>query len=551
MFDSALIQLMRTLTRAGFRRAFRQVLTPLGAFLTLILLFFVVVGLGPSLVMGVYGKGLGDSGLVGPLSKMIPVMMYMMAATAIAADAGKAILELKPPELQFVLAGPFSDRQILTYRLLTMALGWVPMSIFFSFFALPYAGSFLGGVLSIILGSAFLVLITMMRTLATPRLSALGVQGIRLFMIGSAALMSMEVAWRFLDSSQAYSIEMIEQVVQGARSVQVLTLPFRPFANLFSGQLNGVLIANAAIGFGLVGLAVLGCYRLNMGFAELAVEGVARRMKKLERIKSGNINSSGMAAKSPKRSLPAFPWWRGIGPVAWLQATISLRRSGRLVPGLVAIGAVLAVVAVFLLQHRPDLMPESQREFAVPVAMGVASYLGFLVVIVSQTGFGAPKRTLTWFQTLPSHPLALAIGMLIGSFIVLAGIRTATFLPSIAISTQTPLECVSIFFAGLAVDLSFASTIGFVSAATSLRPTPEGTPDVLQGARAMLFMFVVSIAMIPSLLFGAIGAAVAGLMFGFDWAPCAIGAGVGAAMIQPLVWHASGKIFSRRELETA
>ena len=551
MFDPALTQLMHTLMRAGFRRAFRQVLTPLGACLAVVVLFFVVAGLGPSVVMGIFGRGTNGSEVIGSLRKLIPVLMYLAAAMAISADAGKAMLELRPPELQFVLAGPFTDRQILSYRLLTMALGWIPMSLFFSFFALPYVGSFLGGVLGIMLGSAFLVLITMMRALATPRLSALGIQGIRLFAIGGAALMGLEVAWRSLVSSQAYSIKMVEQVVQGAWSVQVLTLPFRPFTNLFSGQMNGMLIANGAISCGLVVLAALGCYQLNVGFAELAGEGVARRMKKLERIKSGNINSYGLRPKSPKRSLPLFPWWHGIGPIAWLQTTISLRRSGRLVPGLVAIGAVLAVVAVLVLQRRPDLMSESQREFAVPVAMGIASYIGFLIVIVSQAGFGAPKRTLTWFQTLPSHPLALAIGMFIGSFIVLAGIRTATFLPSVAISTQSLLECLSIFFAGLAVDLGFVSTIGFVSAATSLRPTPEGTPDVLQGARAMLFMFVVSIGMIPTLIAGAIGAAVAGLAFGFDWAPCAIGAGVGAAMIQPLVWYASGEIFSRRELETA
>lgn len=137
--------------------------------------------------------------------------------------------------------------------------------------------------------------------------------------------------------------------------------------------------------------------------------------------------------------------------------------------------------------------------------------------------------------------------MIAGTTSVLAALHLALLLPAIAITTQSWAHCVALLFAGLAIDIAFASAINLVSATTGLRPMPQGTPDAFQGVRAMVFMFAFALAMFPSIISGASGALVSGAIFGFSWAGCAIGAGLAIIAIQPFFWWVSGERFVQSE----
>ena len=481
------------------------------------------------------------------LCDSIPVLLYAMAAAVITLDAGEGLLELKPAELQFVLAGPFTNSQILSYRLLTLLTGFIPLSLFFAIFALPYSGSFVGSALAILLVGSLIVLISFQYTLLKPTLSPTTLRMIRVVSLGSIALVCLESGSYFLRSDNPVSLAEISQAINGGWAARVLATPFRSFASLFNGSIGLNLALDALISVALVASVACSCYLTNSGFAELAVEGVARRRKKLERIKGGNVYGLSVGSQERKRMLPPFGWWGGIGPVAWSQLTSSLRRSGRLIPSMLFLGVVASFVLIVVIRLYPYALDKSFRDYSIPIALAGAGYLGFLVTITAQGGFSANRRLLTWYQTLPIKPVSIAIGMIAGTGSVLAAIQVALLLPAVAITTQSWAHCGALLFAGLAVDIAFATAINLVSATTGLRPMPQGTPDVFQGARAMVFMFVFAISMLPTFVFGTGGAVAGGAIFGFSWSACAIGGGISILMIQPLLWWVSGERFVQSE----
>jgi hypothetical protein len=308
------------------------------------------------------------------------------------------------------------------------------------------------------------------------------------------------------------------------------------------GLLWGTLLCGV-----LVAAITFSCYRTNGGFSELAVEGVARRQRKLERIRGGNVYGISTRKKERTQLLPAFGWLGGVGPVAWSQMTSALRRTGRLVPGIFVLGVIAALAAALVVRLHPNAIPVDQRGYAVPIALGVSAYLGFLVSLTAQTGFSANRHLLTWYQTLPIPPVSIAIGMVIGTATLLIAIQCSLCLPALVVTTHTAAASMAVLFAGIAYSVAFASMINFISATTGLRPMPGGTPDVFQGARALTFMLVLGLSMMPIILFAIGSAAVAGAVLGFSWTFCSLAAGFTMLAGLPVLWWYAGKRFMQSE----
>lgn len=547
MIDPALTHLMRMLMRAGLRQAWRLVKRPSGAVFVVFLLAMTSFGLIPTVVMAFVRPDQPQSMFTTLLTSVIPVLMYAMAAAMIATDSGDALLELKPPELQFVLAGPFTNSHILSYRLLTLLLGWLPLSAFFAVFMLPHFGSMLGAFLGISLGGAFITLIAFQYTLVKSKIAPGVLRAIRLFALLSVAVIAIEACSRVMRSDEVYSTEMIAQSINGGWAAGILTSPFRPFAGVMASGMDLELVYQTALSLGLILVIATSCYQTNGGFAELAVEGVARRQKKLERIKGGNVYGVSVRKKERTQLLPAFPWIGGVGPVAWTQMTSAIRRSGRLAPGLILLGIVVAMVAAVLLRVFPDRLPVEQRKYAVPIALAASIYVGFLFALTAQTGFTSNRRLLTWYQTLPIRSTWIATGMVTGTFTLLFLIQVAFCLPAFVITTQSWIESLSLLFAGASFSLAFSTMTNFIAATFDLRPAPQGTPDVFQGARALLFMLVLGITMTPIVLVAVGGAGVAGALFGFSWVYCPIAGAAAMLSVLPPLWWYSGVRFVQSE----
>ena len=77
---------------------------------------------------------------------------------------------------------------------------------------------------------------------------------------------------------------------------------------------------------------------------------------------------------------------------------------------------------------------------------------------------------------------------------------------------------------------------------------PTGTPDVLQGGRTMLYMFVLMLALLPSLIAAAIAGGVVAVVTDKDWLVIALAAATGSLLCQPVIWWITSVFFRDREL---
>ncbi|MFK8115539.1 MAG: putative ABC exporter domain-containing protein [Rubripirellula sp.] len=544
MFDRALIHLMALLFRAGLRKVKQQAKTPTGAIMTLAMFGMVLMGIGPSIAMAFFDREVGENSFFHALGLMMPFFLYGMATIGIVSNAGKAFLELKPAELQFVLAGPFTDRQILSYRLLTMAIGWMPMSLLFALLMMPYTSTFIGTCFGVGLSGSFVILLVIAIALATPKVPVAALTAVRVgLVLGLAALMS-----ETLSASLGSDFSAVSQSLGSSQVTAACLIPFRPFANLMYGTVDASMMVNLGMSVLLVLVSLVVCYSLNAGFSELAADGVGRRIRKLERMKGGNAVASNPTRAEPRLAIPILGWWGGAGPIAWQQLTMSMRRLGRLVSIIFVVGMVAAMVAGYVHFSYPNALTRGQRLAAVPVALGAASYLGFLITMSIPLGFAMPPRSLSWFQLIPIRPLPLAAAMVLGSTASWIALRVAIFLPALVLTSFTMMQCVAFLLAGIAIDVMMISAINFVTAVTNLRAHAQGPPDILQGARAILYMIVVMAATLPTILVGTLSTSIVGFATGFSLTACALTAAFSIMMVQPIVWWFSGTMFLGREL---
>ena len=546
MIDPALVHLTKQLMVGGARTGWRKAQTPAGAAMALFFVGTLAISLGPTLAMGLMTP-IGETPMGVLLASGLPLLLYVVVVFSILSDAGQKILELRPPELQFVLAGPFTNSQILTYRLLTVLSGWFPMSLIFAIALLPYTGGLLGGWIGIFSSGTFVFLLAFSYTLIKPAFATRVDKLVRFVLLGGLLAIGLEVVCRVEMADFDQILASVSAALNEAWSARIFGVVFLPFSHLICRPLGPETLVSFALAAGLICLAGIGCYRCNTGFAELAVEGVARRVKKMERLRGGNVSVASGARPDRERSIPQLPWMAGVGPVAWVQLTAGSRKSWGLVRGVIVLGIFGAVGLAIYQRRHPDVFGASLRTAAVPIALGASTYLGFIVSMTAQLGFSTSDRVLNWYRTLPVPAFQMSIGMLAGLLFMLTGFRVGFFLPAIVVTNLPWHDCVSLFVLGFAADAALASSVNLVTVATGLRPMPDGAPDIFQGVRAMIFLFVVGFATLPSIFAGSVAAGVAGAWGGFSWTPCAAGAAIGMLALQPAICWATGTIFERRE----
>ena len=140
MIESSLSWLIWILFRGGLRRVWRQLKTPSGFILSVVVLGFLSFAVGPSLVLH-YLTADTKVHEVHHVRSVLPLAIFALAVLNLFTDAGKQAMELSPPELQFDLVGPYSDRQILTYRLSSLFIAWLPTSMFIGMTLIMFTGS--------------------------------------------------------------------------------------------------------------------------------------------------------------------------------------------------------------------------------------------------------------------------------------------------------------------------------------------------------------------------------------------------------------------------
>ncbi len=319
--------------RATARRVGRQARTPKGAVLLSVGLGVVVLWLLPTVLVGRFVPPT-DRDVVrvgGPLLILGLCLLNLLSAT------GERAVSFSPAEVDFLFPGPFTRRQLLTYKLVKTGSVAALSALLFGLVLGRHGGTFAGRVIGSWFTLQFFQLVAMVAALLTASAGRRTI-GRRTLGLGVVAVVAVAVgptAYRYYPAGGMAVAGHVGDAPLG----RAVVAPFAVFARAITTDhlaTDGLTWDAAAAGIDAVLVAAV--FALDADYLEVAAAASARRSARMSRVRQGGI--AGMArATSARLHLPPLPWLAGTGPVVWRQLTTVLRTAR----GLLTVLAVLAV----------------------------------------------------------------------------------------------------------------------------------------------------------------------------------------------------------------
>jgi hypothetical protein len=498
MIDPAL-RLLLTLRAKGILRAWgRQLRTKKGFALTLLGLAIFVPMLFPLLIVGrMRGAAFGMTRQVMPIFLLAYCIMSLLTTSA----SERSIL-FTPAEIHFLFPAPFTRRQLLAYKVAAALGACLLTAVFMSLFLGQYASGFLTGLFGLVLAMCFLQLFGMVVGLSASTVGMMAHNRRRkvvLVLLGALCLyVLLSSGAELLSGSPMEAL----RTVRDSRALRLATLPFRPFAEVFTAErLWPDLVLWGALALALDVLLIVAIFLLNARYIETADAYSAKVYARIERLRSSGGRGLMHAPKRAGASLPMPPLWRGVGPIAWRQMMTARRDVARLLLGLLMIGPMLISV---ILIRRNGPMPSGATIGVQTTMLG----MGLILSTIFAYDFRADLDRMAELKALPIAALPLTLGQLVTPVIVLSILQWIITAGFVALSGQ--LSVVTVGIAALVVPVNMMM-IAIDNLWFLLFPMKTGMPgslDFQQMGQAMLMMIV------KLALLGVSGGVAAGLGYG-------------------------------------
>lgn len=421
--------LLKFLELRGFIRRFgRQLRTPTGALFGLFYLLMVAFIVVPAFL----GRRSATDGFLAEefAPHGIALVMALFCVISLVVPTSRAALHFKPAEVDFLFSGPYTRRQIISYKLAGLATGAIFMALILSLSLLPFLHLWATAFVGFFLASYFVMLFG---TAYSFFLSAISER----FRYGGYVLAAAvvygcvrSIRSLYLDvlgaggTPRTFWSDLIHLPV-----IKAVTAPFAPFANVAAGigPLSAWLSGLAIALFMTVALYIM-VLLLDADYMEASIARSAKAYARLERLRRGQTPLTGAGSIRVKWSIPEFPYAGGVGPIVWRQLTTFARTSR-----VVTIVMLLLLAGGVAARYFEWLVPA--RDAALPMLVGMMVYFTMLGLNFFRYDYRGDLDTFDALKTLPFSPYAIAAGQVIA--------------PSLAI---TLLHLVFTLAAGIAFD---------------------------------------------------------------------------------------------------
>lgn len=411
--------------RGFFRRAGRRLRTVRGALTAIFGLLFFLLLVGSQVVVLATPRGgevpeHGHTVLVFSLA-----MTLLLGWSLVAADAPF----FWPAEVQFLFPAPLARRELLLYQMLrsggVQALSglWIGLMTLRS--ARHPLASLSAGVLGVLFVYAVTQLAGLVKLAVTDRLPPRA----RTLLPTAAGALALAAAFAFYRRARAVGFGDAVGEAFASSWMRMVTLPARPFGEVFAARSWGEGAAWAALCGGLIvgaGAAAAACAP---DFRERSLATSARRFQRLRRMRSAR-GGLGTAAGPARRRVPV-PALAFLGPAA----PLARRQAYELGRGLRALGGLLftAGVAFFYVIVLPGWDAGPPRPLGATLVVLVVVY-----PVLASSGFSIDFRRdlerMAYLRSLPLAPRAVAVGQVFTSTAMITAVSGALLVAAAATS---------------------------------------------------------------------------------------------------------------------
>lgn len=398
----ALWQLLRFQARGKARKLLANFSSPRRQLLSFLAVLLAIVWLGNAVASMLLRDSYDPVAFERWMSRSL-LLYFFWHLVRVAYTRPETAQEWSLSEQTFLCGGPFSRRELLTYRLMGIFSATLPKASLVAFVLWPDLPSIGTGFLGLLLGLVFLeylrlILETLVcgmsgRQFLMYRVAVFGsliaIVGYGLGHAVSVVTLDGKNHWRFL-SEWFGTIGALNDSPIG----QLLEAPFRVFANVIMAQgISWALVGHFGGGFALV-----------MAAAHFSIRWDAVSFAKTQEAEF--LSSS--EERSDRRGGLSFGWPRifrlgGMGTVAWRQWHFARRHWGSLSVGL-GVPAILACL--------PLLVPGDGLATYLTVFGGVVFYSFVLLPAALKLDFRRDFDHLALLKSLPMNPVRIVVGQL-------------------------------------------------------------------------------------------------------------------------------------------
>jgi hypothetical protein len=399
-----LLKLIGLRARAGGRQMVRGLKTPRGTLLFLGGCALVVLWLGPAFLMAATHQRIVDP----QTTRMgIPAVLLLMSLLTIVNSGGDKAVYFSPGEVNFLLGGPFTRRELLAYKLLFSVLGSACSALIFATAFLVYFQSWLAAYIGSFLALGLMQLLSMSCLLVAQSVGERAYSRSRkvlLAVLGGAFVLV--IAWAL--NTNGRDLANLLGLIRESTAGRVLFAVFDVYGQVMTAdRLYPELLVWGGLALTInCALAVFVMY-LDADYVEASVIHSQKQYERLQRVRRGGLAGwSGYKAK--KIRFAPCPWFGGTGPIAWRQF-VSAVRSAR---GLLIILVILAVVVA------PALVLSRSGKGMMAV-LGVIGWMGVFLTQRITFDFRGDLDHMDVLKSLPLHPASIVLGELITPLLVL------------------------------------------------------------------------------------------------------------------------------------
>lgn len=402
----------------------------------------------------------------------IPCSLFFLV-TAVAMVLERPF-RFSPTEVDFLQAGPFSRRQLVTYKISAGLSGVVFLTLLVApagAVALPFLSSFAGALLLLTFYCLVQLVVASLGTMVGPRVGEAPIRcALSLAVLGAVGALFWFAFGKVHDDPVA-----LYRTITQSPGWRLALAPLRPFFEvLLAKRLWPDLV-----------LWVLPCLAINGGLLA-AIYALDARLQlqedEAERSAAESAPESTAVAR-PRWSLPLTSLGHGAGSVAWRQAMDVVRSPNRVAFALGTHGFVLVFAYAIVRYARALLfLPTIDGSLEVnPAGVWICGLLAVMVPMMIAAGlafdFRGDMGRMDVLKALPMAPLAVTAGQLFVP-VVIASAMQWVLIGVIALALRSAP-------AGLWVAVAFAPPVSVVLMAIEnlpsfwfpLRQTPGAKPE--------------------------------------------------------------------------
>jgi hypothetical protein len=338
-----------------------------------------------------------------------PALLLVYCLVNVLLHNGERAVYFTPSEVNFLFTGPFGRRSLLLYKIASTLLIGLPTILVMVAFLRVYAQWLPAALVGLVLMFAFMQLFLMSLNLIATTFGARLFTRSRKVLVGVVVVLGVAMLFQAGLIPPRQSAKDLFGEIANTPAWKAVSLPLSWFFDAFlATRWWPDLAVSSALALG-VNLALVGVLMaLDANYLEAAAATSARVYARLKRLRRAGLAGDGPGGALVRLSLPALPYWGGIGPNLWRQMIMAMRGMGRLL-------AVLAIIGVLIVLPLVDA-----GERVVAELTGILLWLTILLTALVPFDFRGDVDRIALLKTLPIPAWRLAVGQLLTPVLLLS-----------------------------------------------------------------------------------------------------------------------------------